>query len=249
MDQVQRWQGIPRGNCQRLSECSTNVFKKKRRKKCKVEIQRIYWLINTIWRWAGEIICNHLPNSGTAGKIFIGNTIGCVGTPNILFIITKLWSSITILFVALKLSYFKFSKRTKCSHVSVSMIRKKNIVNNVKIRARCVNLAVPHDLFSVNWKMLVNSMSWMSEKCRQRSYKFIETIWGIHFILKARLVPIFISLFLPLFSISFGLHILSSHTRCLLHCFLIGMAHVDLLIRILWEQIGNLLAVNTRCKQ
>lgn len=94
---------------------------------------------------------------------------------------------------------------------------------------------------SVNWKMLVNSMSWMSEKCRQRSYKFMETIWGIHFILKAWLVPIFVSLFLPLFSFSFGLHILSSHTRCLLHCFLIGMAHIDLHIRTLWEQIRNLL--------
>lgn len=123
------------------------MFFKNRREKCKVEIQRIYWLMNTIWRWAGEIICNHLPNSDTAGKILIGHTIGCVGTPNVLFIITKLWSSIKILFVALKLSYFKFSKCTKCSHVSVSMIRKKNIVNNVKIRARCVNLAVLHDLF------------------------------------------------------------------------------------------------------
>lgn len=71
-------------------------------------------MMDRIWKCAGKKICNHLDNSVVTDKVLIGKTIDCIGALTF-FIKTKLLSSIKILFVALKLSYFKFAKSTKCS--------------------------------------------------------------------------------------------------------------------------------------
>lgn len=87
-------------------------------------------------------------NFGIIDKILIRKIIGGIGVYNFFFfIIIKLWSSIKIFFFVLKLSYFKFIKCIKCFYVF--MMRKKNIVNIVKIRVGCVNLVVLYDFLDL----------------------------------------------------------------------------------------------------